>query len=415
MTTTRTPGVQRWIPPLLQQRPFRLYWSAQTISLLGDQITELALPLLAVLVAQAGPAEMGYLTAAGLVPHLLFSLVAGAWADRRPYKRRIMILADIGRGVAVLAVPALYLLHALSMPQLYLVAFAVGTLSVLFEVCRMTLFVSLVSRKEYMPANALLNGSRAFAYVGGSGISGILVQVFTAPFALVIDAVSYLYSAFLLGRVQAVEPPPAEGEGLGLRKGLAFIAGSPILRYGLLASTTLNLFNYMFAALIILYATAYLHIAPAVLGLGIGLASLGTLFGAAIARRFADRVGVGPALVFSYILFPAPLVFVPLAQGPHALVLAMLFTAEFLSGIGVMILDIVGGSLLTSVIPDDLRARVAGAQRTVNYGIRPIGALLGGALGVALGVQTTLWIATVGALGGVLWLLVSPIPRIRQL
>src|SRR5258705_10302049 len=146
MDATLTTGTRRWMPALLHQTPFRRYWAAQTVSLLGDQITMLALPLLAVLVARAGAVEMGYLTAAGLVPHLLFSLVAGAWADRVPYKRRIMIVADIRRALALLAVPALYFLNGLSMPQLYLVAFAVGTLSVLFEVCRTTLFVSLVSK-----------------------------------------------------------------------------------------------------------------------------------------------------------------------------------------------------------------------------------------------------------------------------
>jgi MFS family permease len=415
VTTTlpAAPGAKR--PHLLRQRPFRLYWSAQTISLLGDTVSELALPLVAVLIVQAGPAEMGYLTAAALVPNLLFSLLAGAWADRRPYKRHIMIFADLGRFLALLAVPVLYLLDVLTLPHLYVVAFGVGTMSVLFEVCRTTLFVSLVSKEEYLSANALINGSRAFAYVSGASAGGLLVQVFTAPLALLVDAVSYLYSAVMLTRIKPVEPPPAQERGLGLRRGLSFIARSPILRYGLLASTTLNLFNYMFSALIILYATVYLHISPAVLGIGIGLASIGALIGAAIARRLADRIGVGPALVLSYILFPAPLILVPLADGPQPLILAMLFTAEFLSGLGVMILDIVGGSIYLSAVPDDLRARVAGAQRTINYGIRPIGALVGGALGASLGVHNTLWIATIGATSGVLWLLVSPIPKMRQL
>jgi MFS family permease len=415
VTITLEPPTSRFIPALLRQRPFRRYWSAQTVSLLGDQITELALPLLAVLVAGASTAQMGYLTAAGLLPHLLFSLLAGAWADRKPYKRRIMIVADVGRGVVLLVVPVLYLCDILRMSQLYLVAFAVGTLSVAFEVCRTTLFVSIVSRDEYLPANTLLNGSRAFSAVAGSSVGGLLVQIFTAPLALVVDAVSFFYSAIVLRTVRAVEPAPAGGQGLGLRDGLGFIGRTPILRYGLLASTTLNLFNYMFAALIILYATVYLRVAPGVLGVIVGLASIGALLGAAVTGRVVKRLGVGPALVLSFLLFPAPLILVPLAHGPRPVVLAMLFAAEFLAGAGVMILDIVLGSLYTSVIPDELRARVAGAQRTVNYGIRPIGALLGGALGTAIGVQNTLWIATIGALTGVLWLFASPIPRIRTL
>lgn len=414
MTLTPT-GAQRLVPPLLRQVPFRRYWSAQTISLFGDQVTELALPLLAVLVVRAGPAEMGLLTAAGLVPHLLFSLVAGAWADRRAHKRRVMIAADLGRALALVAVPVLFAFSVLSMPYLYVVAFGVGTLTVLFEVCRTTLFVSLVSKQEYLPANSLINGSRAFAFFAGSSVGGLLVQVLTAPVALVADAISYLFSARLLSRVRAVEPTPEPRAGLGLGQGLGFLMRTPILRAGVLGSATLNLFNYMYSALIILYVTTYLGIKPVVLGIVLAVASIGALVGAAIARRLADRFGVGPTVVFSFVLFPAPLILIPLAGGPYPVVLAMLIAAEFLSGLGVMILDIVGGSLQTSVIPDQLRARVAGAFRTINYGIRPIGALIGGALGATLGVHNTLWIATVGALGGVVWLLASPIPRVRNL
>ena len=403
------------LPSLLTRRPFRRYWSAQTISLFGDQISALALPLLAVLATQAGPAEMGYLTAAGLIPSLLFSLLAGAWVDRRPDKRRIMIAADLGRAVLLLAIPIWYLLGALSMTELYIVAFAVGTLSVLFEVCRTTLFVSLVGKDDYISANSLLNGSRAMSFVAGPSAGGLLVQVLTAPFALVFDALSYLFSGLLLSRINPVEPEPSRSRGLGLGEGLRFIWTSRIMRYMLAASTTVNLFNYMFSALIILYAATYLHLSPGLLGLVIGVASIGALVGAAIAGRLTARLGVGPTLVFSYILFPAPLILVPLASGDKTTIVAMLFAAEFFSGLGVMLLDIVGGSIQAAVVPDDRRARVSGAHRTVNYGIRPIGALLGGALGATIGVQPTLWISTVGALCAVLWLLVSPVPRIRTL
>lgn len=415
MTATATPVTRGWVPPLLRQKPFRRYWTGQSVSLIGDQITELALPLFAVLVAHAGAAEMGYLTAAALAPNLLFSLVFGGWADRRPYKRHIMVVADVGRAVALLAVPVLYLLHALSMTQLYVVAFTVGTFSVLFEVCRTTLFVSLVSKDDFLPANALLNGSRAFSSVAGASVGGLLVRLIGAPFALLVDAVSFLFSAVMIAKVEVVEPVPPPRRGLGIREGLSFIARHRVLRAAVCASTTLNLFNFMYLALVILYVTTELHISPEVLGLGLGLAACGALLGAAIARRTADRFGVGPLYVFGYLLFPAPLLLIPLAQGPHWLVLTMVFAAEFVSGIGVMLLDTAGGSLQAAVIPDELRARVTGAHRTINYGIRPIGAVIGGALGTALGVRETLWIATIGALAGVLWLFASPIPRMKRL
>lgn len=420
MTGTVTPPAapeqgRRWLPRLLRETAFRRYWSAQTVSLFGDQISVLALPLLAVLSTQAGPAEMGYLTAAALLPNLLFSLLAGAWIDRYPHRRRIMIIADVGRGLLLATVPAAFLLGRLTLEQLYVVAFLSGTLAVLFEVSHSTLFVSLVPKKQYVEGNALLNGSRAMSYVAGPSVGGLLVQTLTAPVALLADAVSYLASAGFLARINPREPEPSRDPGLGIGQGLRFIAGNPMLRTLLLGTTTLNLFNYMFAALFVLYVSTELDVSPGLLGAVIGAGAFGALLGAAVTSRLARRFGIGPTLLLSFVAFPAPLVLVPLAGGSTPVVIAMLFAAEFLSGLGVMMLDITAGSVQTALIPDALRARVAGAQRTINYGIRPIGALLGGACGSTLGVRPTLWIATVGAVLGVLWVLPSPVRRLREL
>ncbi|MEO3743267.1 MFS transporter [Plantactinospora sp. B5E13] len=408
------------MPVLLRQPPFRRYWSAQTVSLFGDQISVLALPLLAVLGAGAGPAEMGYLTAATLLPNLLFSLIAGAWLDRYPNKRRVMILADLGRAVLLAAVPIAYLFGIFSLGQLYLVAFLSGTLAVLFEVAHSALFVSLVPRKDYVDANALVNGSRAMSFVAGPSVGGLLVQVLGAPVALLADALSYLLSALFLGRLPRTAPAPAgpaaeTSRGLGLAAGLQFVARSRILRATVLGTTTLNLFNYMFAALFVLYASSELGISPGLLGLVVGTGSLGALLGAVVTSRLVRLFGLGRTVVLGFILFPAPLILVPLADGPTPLLLSALVAAEFLSGLGVMVLDITVGSMQTATIPETLLARVTGVKRTINYGIRPLGALLGGALGTALGVRPTLWIATVGALAGVLWVLPSPIPKLRDL
>jgi MFS family permease len=186
--TDRQPKA-RWLPPLLREVAFRRYWSGQTVSLFGDQVSLLALPLLAVLGAGAGPAQMGYLTAAALAPSLAFSLLAGALIDRYPAKRRIMILSDIGRAVLLAAVPVAYAFGVLRLEHLYVVAFATGTLAVLFEVSHTTLFVSLVPRSRYVEANTLLNGARAMSFVAGPSVGGLLVQALTAPIALLVDAV----------------------------------------------------------------------------------------------------------------------------------------------------------------------------------------------------------------------------------
>jgi MFS family permease len=409
------PATRRWLPRLLRGTPFRRYWSAQTVSLFGDEISALALPLLAVLGLQAGPAQMGYLIAAALIPNLLFSVLAGAWIDRYPHKRRIMIAADIGRAVLLAAVPVAFLLDVLTIEHLYVVAFLSGTLAVLFGVSNSTLFVSLVTKKDYLEANTLLNASRATSFVAGPSAGGILVQTLTAPIALLADAVSYLVSAVLLLKIRPIEPAPSEAKGLGIGRGLRFVARSPVLRSTLLGATTLNLFNYMFAALFVLYVSTELDVSPGLLGAVIGAGAFGALVGAAVTGRLARTLGIGRTLVLSFVLFPAPLLLVPLAGGSTLTVLGMLFVAEFLSGLGVMMLDITNGSVQTAATPDTLRARVSGAQRTINYGIRPIGALLGGTLGAHLGVRPTLWIATIGAIAGVLWVLPAAVRKLRDL
>jgi MFS family permease len=409
------PRESRW-PRLLRRPPFRRYWSAQTVSLFGDQISGLAIPLVAVLTTGAGAAQMGYLTAAGLLPSLLFSMLAGAWVDGVAHKRRLMVLADAGRAVALTAVPALWWTGTLTLPLLYATTFVAGTLSVLFEVARSSLFVTLVERPDYIEANTLLNGARAMSTVAGPSIGGLLVQALGAPVALLGDVLSYVASALFLGRTPATERLPAEPRRkFDIGGGLRIIGHSPNLRHLLLGSTTLNLFNYMFAALFVLYVTTVLHVHAGTLGLVLGAGAFGGLLGAALTGRLARRFGIGRTLLISFVLFPAPLLLVPLAAGPHPVVLALLAVAEFVSATGVIVLDITAGAIQTAATPHSTLALMQGAQRTVNYGIRPIGALLGGALGAVAGLHTALWISATGALTGSLWIMAGPLAALTDL
>jgi len=408
--------LSRITPALLRANvPFRRFFAAQTISLIGDQVTLIALPLVAVLELDAGAAEMGYLTAAALVPNLLFSLHAGAFMDRRGRRRQAMIAADVGRGLLLALVPLSAALGVVSLTELYVIAFLSGTLSVVFMVAYNALFVAIVTRDDYVKAISLINGSRSLSSVAGPSLGGVLVQLLTAPLAVAADAVSYLASAWFLRRVEAVEPPREESsEGLILG-GVRFIAGSPIVRSALGATATINFFNFAFFALFVLYATRTLGVTPARLGLVLGAGAVGGVIGALITGRIARRIGVGPTFVAGCVLFPAALLLVPLAGGPMYLVLLALFAAEFGAGFGVMMLDISIGALFAAVIPDRFRSRVTGAYMLVNYGVRPLGALAAGALAAAIGTRETLWIATAGGLLGVLWLLPSPLLRLREL
>ena len=408
--------VARLAPPLLREnQAFRCFFAGQAVSLMGDQVSGIAIPLVGVLVLHAGAAQMGYLTTAALLPNLLFSLHAGAWVDRRGRRRQTMLAADVGRAMLLSSIPIAYGLDALTIEQLYAVCFVTGVLSVFFSVSYSTLFVSLVPRERYVEANSLLHGSRALSFVGGPSLGGLIVQVVSAPAALVVDAFSFVASAFALSRISPAEPPTEVAERGHLKAGWQYIRRTPIIHASLLATTTINFFNFVFFALFILFATRSLHVQPGLLGVVLGAGAVGGVIGSIYTGRIGRRIGIGRAYALGCLVFPASLLLVPFAGGPRWVVLGCLFVAEFASGFGVMLLDISSGSISQALVPDRLRARVAGAYMLVNYGVRPVGAFLGGLLGSEIGLRPTLWIATAGGVAGVLWLLPSPILRLREL
>jgi len=404
------------IPSLLRENlNFRRFFVGQSVSLLGDQVTAIALPLTAVLALDASAAQMGVLTTAYLVPNLIFSLHAGAWVDRRGRRRHVMIMTDVGRGLLIGSIPVAYALGHLTWAQLYIVAFLSGTLTVFFYVAYGAMIQMIVPRTDYVQANSLVHGSRAFSFVAGNMIGGFLVALLRGPYALAVDALSYAWSALFLRRMQLEEPPGAPQESGGLMAGARWIRNNAYIRAELLGVATLNLFNFMFFALFLLYATRSLHVGPATLGLVLGAASIGTLSGSFVTARIGRRIGIGRTFALGCFLFPAPLILVPLAGGPKWVVIACLFVSEFFSGVGLMMLDIMAGTISAGLVPAVLRSRVSGAFIVVNYGVRPLGTSLGGFLGTVIGLRPTLWIATVGALAGLLWIIPSPIMSLHDL
>jgi predicted MFS family arabinose efflux permease len=331
-----------------------------------------------------------------------------------------MIAADIGRAALIASIPVAYALGVLSMPQLYVVGFLTGSLAVIFDLSWNTLFVAVTERDRYVEAMALLNGSRSLASVAGPTVGGLLVQVLGAPLAMLGDAISYLGSVVFLRRIRAAEPPIEHEEGSNrerLLAGLSFAIGDRIMRPTLLSIATVNLFTFASSALFILYATTTLGVSPGALGLALGTGSVGAVIGAIVATRIGRRVGLGPAYALGLLIFPVSLLLIPLAgpDMPMTLILALLFGSEFGAGFGVMILDINVGAIIYARTPDRIRARASGAFRFINYGVRPIGALFGGLLGGAIGVREAIWITTIAAVGGVLFLIGSPVLRLRDL
>jgi MFS family permease len=408
--------MRRRIPSLLRvNRPFRNYWTGQTISLLGDQIALLAIPLLAVLTLSANAEQMGLLAAVEMAPSLLFAFHLGAWADRRSSRRALLVTADIGRAVLLLGLPLASILGVLTLPLLYVVAFLIGTFGILFMVAEQTVFTSLIRPREYVAANSLLVGSRSVTEVGGKTLGGLLVAAVTAPGAIAIDAVSFLISALFVHRADVPEPPAATPDSGGLAAGADFIRRTPLLRASLLGAATFNIFNTAFWALIVLFATSELHLGSGAIGIALGIGALGSVTGSVVAKRVAARIGLGNSMILSFVLAPLPLVLVPLASGPPAVSMLLLTAAEFFSGMGVMILDIGLFSFQAAIIPDELRSRVWGAILFVNWGVRPIGALGGGLLAASIGLRPTMWIAALGGLTGVLWLLASRMSQVRDI
>ncbi len=326
-----------------------------------------------------------------------------------------MVAADAGRALLLMSVPAAAALHVLTLIQLYVVIFLSGTLSAFFSTAQASLFNALVKREEYVQASSLLFGSRAFSFVGGPAVGGVLVQLLTAPVAVIADAASFVVSALALGRIRPVEPPPEAPTRGSLLSGVRFILNSPMMRAQLLATSTINLFNFAFNALVVLYMVRFVHIGPAVLGVLLSCGFVGALAGSVLTGRIGRRIGVGPAYIAGCLLFTAPLLLVPGAGGPLPLVLALVVVALFLAGFGVMMMDINAGAIRAALVPNHLLARVSGAYTVVNYGVRPVGSVAGGALAAAIGVRPTLFIVTACAVLGVVWLLPSPLPALRQL
>ena len=274
--------------PLWRDRLFRRFWAGQSVSQFGDRITELALPLIAVAALNASPNEVAWLTALSWTPNLL-AILLGAWVDQQARKRRLMILADLIRAAVLLSIPVAYLLGAVTLGQLYAVALLTGAAGVLFNTAYPPFFVRLVPRTSYVDANSKLSTSRSVSYVAGPAIGGALVQALTAPVTLVVDALTFLVSAVLIGQISVDEPPGSSAGAAApsllrrARAGLLFIIRHPVLRAGLGCAATVNFFTFVAGSgLIVLFASRSLGLSAGAIGIAFGIGATGALLGAVL-------------------------------------------------------------------------------------------------------------------------------------
>ena len=404
---------------LLHQPGFRGLWLAQTVSQVGTQITLLAMPLVAILVLDAGPLEVGILGAVDFLPFLLFTLPAGVWVDRLQ-RRRILIVADLGRALVLAVVPLAFAADVLAMWQLYVVGFAAGTLTVFFDVGYQAFLPELVPRDRLAEGNSRLEVSRSAAQVVGPGLAGFLVGAITAPLAILVDAISYVVSSLFLFRIpsSAVRPRAAhDGPRTGFRheiaEGLRYFADNVYLRVTAAAVTVLNFAGQVGFAVYLVFVVRELGLSPEAIGLTVAIGGIGTIIGAASARAIGERLGVGPALILACALFVVATVLVAIA--PAAMPIPFLVLSGLIQGPGVMIINVNALSLRQAVTPDHLLGRVNATGRWIAWGTIPLGALVGGILGTTIGLRETIAISSMGGVIAVILLGLSPLRTLREI
>lgn len=404
---------------LWRHSEFLKLWTGQTISQFGTQVSQLAIPLAAALVLNASPAQMGLLGAFEFAPFLLLSLFAGVWVDRM-YRRPVLILADIGRALLLGSIPVAALLGVLRIEQLYAVGLLTGVFTVFFDVAYQSYLPVLVSREHLVEGNSKLEVSRSVAQIAGPGLGGGLVQLITAPMAVLVDALSFVASVISLLMIRLPEPPPVgrDGKDAGsmwseLREGLEVVLGNPLLRSIAGCTGTSNLFGNAMMAVYLLYLTRELGLQPAAIGLILALAGPGALLGAIMAGGLAKRFGLGRAIIGSIVIYGLANLLIPFARGPAVVITATLMVPAFIGGAANSIYNINQVSLRQAITPDRVQGRMNASMRFIVWGTIPIGALLGGALGQTIGVWPTILLMVLCDLLAPLWIVLSPVRRLQ--
>lgn len=397
---------------------FRKLWAGLSVSLVGSEITVLALPLIAALTLGATPIEMGILAAAGQLPFLLCSLPAGIVVDRLR-RRPVLITADLASAALLVTLPLAIPFGGPTFAHLCVVAFGVGTGTVLSDVAHYAYVPTLVGRDHLTESNSRLQISHSASAAAGPGLAGILIQLFSAPLVVILDAVSFLGSALLLRSIRHREPRPTHtGPPASLREsladGLRMLFGHPLLRPIIITGATAVLFESGLLAIYVLYATRDLGLDPATIGLVFAAGGIGAIPGALLARWAGRRFGVGRAIIGGWVLAALAGLLVPLAAGPAVVVIAVLATAKALGALTDTVANIHQWTLRQAVTPDRLAGRVTASHRFIVYGAGALGALLGGVLGAAVGLRQALLLCALGYLLAPLWAVFSPLRHLRE-
>jgi MFS family permease len=405
------PGRTLW-----RHRNFLLLWGGQTVSELGSAVTQLALPLTAVVVLRASTLQVGLLTSAATLAFAVIALPAGAIVDRHT-KRWLMIWCDVARMLIIGSIPLAAALGALTMGQLYAVAITAGVCTVFFDVSYQSYLPVLIDKADLVEGNGKLGATQSFAQLIGPGLGGALVGLVGAARAMAADAISYAASVASLLAIRAREEPPHPGQRQKLRteiaEGLSFVLRHPILRKIVACTGTANLFGAMAAAVQIIFLVRILHVRPAAVGLLIAVASLGGVAGGVLSGRLSRLIGSARIIWFSILVFGLPSLLVPLAEpGLRVTLFVVGIAAELFSAV---VYNVAQVSYRQAICPPRLLGRMNAAVRWVVWGTLPLGGLLGGVFGTWLGVRATLWIGFAGSWAAGWWVFFSPLRGMRAI
>lgn len=399
------------------RRDFVRLWLAQLVSSLGSRVTRTALPVVAVLSVDSSPLALGLLGALSVAPGALVALAAGGVVDRSR-KRPLLIAADLVRGVAVGSLPVAALAGVLTMAHIYLVAAVVGAASALFHITNTAYIPVLVGVDQVVQGNSVTEATEAVAEVAGPGLGGALIQIFTAPIAVLLDALSYFYSALMLGAIRTREVPAGAGEerstiwrdiAIGFRTSWRH----PLVRPLMLVYTADSFFGGFFIALYMLFALEVVGLDPATIGIVISMGGVGALIGAVGSSPLARRLGLGRALVTALALAGLGGLCIPIASGPTWAVLLLLFTHQLVGDGFHTAFAVQAVSLRQTVLPLAQLGRSNAAFQALNGAALPLGALIAGLVGELIGTRGALWIGMAG--GALAPLLLLPLRRLERM
>lgn len=401
-----------------RDRGFRTYWTGYAVSALGDQVSALALPLVAVVAFDASAAEVSLLTALLWFPQF-FSLFVGTWVDQHGRQQHLLIAADLGRCLGAAAVPTAYALGGLNLAVLYGCAIVLGSGSVLGGCSGQSFFVRLVPRTQYVEAHSFLSSTLSMAALIGPAAGGVLIQALSPADAVAVDAATFFVSAIAISQVRTRVPAAAPSTGDAsyrrrLGEGVRYLFGHRYLRASLIASTAMNLGDFTARAVLTLFATRDLQMSPGRIGLALSVGAVGGLTGAFTAGRFAALVGTGRAMVIGGGLSVVPYAALAVLHGPTT-GFVVLAGGAFLAAWAVLQFDINNNSVRATVTDDALRGRVAGAYSMINYGSRPIGALFGGFIATTIGIRAAFVVAGAFGILSVALMVRSPMSRVRSI